>query len=653
MVSLNCNEVTLVDEDGKMQTGFVDEEYLSKKDIQKVDLSKAPLNISKDSTESFDETYVVSAKSGVWLRPNTKLDRNSEEAILLEPGTYVLGGDSTVISSDNHYLWRKVITLYNGKLIVEFIADEYLMNADFNKAKGEHFRVNSSILNLRSEPSAKSNRLTTLKKGTEVILVPNVGVETDDPIHDWFYVAVKGEDGINFGYAAATLYKENGDVINYLKSIDIEESVNEQEKEEKEKSEHTIKHSVVKQVNTKDVGGVTLKLREKPTTESPIVARIENGTLINTTEEDFDSALKSESVDGHKWLYVETAEGENGYVATEYLDDYTQTREKYQLINARFGPKSYQGYFGIDVNATLDPHVTAGSIGEILTQNHTYKNDPNFADGTVLKKPDFVSIKMGSSAQLSPFTIMQDRTDGSGKKYKPEDAYKKVLSIAKVCEQAEVPYGFYYYSMATTEEEAKKQREYIEGFYKYAGNLRYNILPLGYDVEQGRTESSHLPFRNMTFVEENGVVAFTELVNNDMNELRKIESKYSGAGVILYTDHNVLLKKGREEDKRLEGEIIDYSLLDEQNKKLWMVQNSKGHYNALERDNPEAIPNIMVRQSNVWTGENQISIKTKVKGNVPVDYDFIVKEVLEKYVHDRLGIDINNQYNEKSNEKER
>lgn len=612
-------EVTLIDSNGKMQVGYIDEEYLSDNNIQRLNISKAPFNDAKDSTDSFNEIFLVSAKSGAWLRPNTIVDRNSDEPIYLDSGTYVLSSNSSIISSGNDYSWRKCIVYYNEQLRMGYIASEYLMNADFNKASGKHFKVNSKIgLKLRSKADTQSNIITTLEDGEEVILVPNIETNSTDK-YDWFYLATKKNNEIVLGYSAATMYKNDGTIVEYLVPV-------ENNKVEENPVVTADKHIVIKQVNTRK-SGITLKLREKPTTNSSIIARIQNGTLINTTEEDYETALKSQVIDGHKWLKIQLVTGEKGYVAVDYLENYVQQDKKYNLINANFEGKDYKGYFGIDISC--NPNVySPGKLGEILDNNHKYPTDDQFARGTVVKKPDYVMFRIGATGHgQGNFSIATHR----------EDYYDHVLKLALECEKRAIPYGFYYYSQAVNKEEARKEIDYIVGFFKNAGKLKYNILPFGFDEEIGtyvsKKDGKTYDFRNLHYVKKNGKEALTSNVNYEMNELRQELKGYDIDSVILYIPNGAL------------DAVVDYSKLDSINQKdVWLVDVNKTHERLLKNNHANVLPNVIMRQTEI----DRYIYDNSGKKVARVDCDFINQNYFENRLTSKLGKDVLKSSNQKS-----
>ena len=152
------------------------------------------INLPKDIAYK-SELDIVTPKDGSWLRKNKKIDRDTENAKLLTPGTYVIASAIDSTSKDNDYFWKETISvdIENKTFYSGYMVDGYLMNSNFEKAQGIKFKtdlVKDGYLNIRDLPSLNSNIINQLHENDEVVLIPNLPSTSADNI-DWFYVAYK------------------------------------------------------------------------------------------------------------------------------------------------------------------------------------------------------------------------------------------------------------------------------------------------------------------------------------------------------------------------------------------------------------------------------------------------------------------------------
>ena len=726
-------EVTLVDESGKMQSGFIEEKYLDTKTIQKVDVSNLPLKEFIDNDEAFKDIYIVKNPEGALLRSNIILDNNGSAPIELKTGTYILSKESSIITPDNDYAWKECVVLNNGILQYGYIASEDIDKANLSEIDGLNLKVNTA-LKMRTDPDRSSDVLLTLNKKSKVLLLTDVDIVSTDK-YDWVYIATEQDGRIVFGYAAATEYKKDGTETHYLtldgskneqtkvtsnvisqtttestiatttattttttenskaqtttssvsettknnlikkrvdtskdkgvslklrekpgikskqlteikngtiieitketyeaakksKKIDghqwvkvelvqgnekikgyiaidyLKEVENETSKETKsttkaknedhttttEKEKTTENYLIEKEVDTSTVGGVPLKLRNGPSTKAKVIAKIKNGTIIDTTKEKYEAAKKSKKIDGHQWLEVELVQGNGkikGYIAIDYLKDYKANDRKSNLVEIRYGNEKHTGYFGLDIS-----HGSSGALRKILENDTVNYRHFRFKDKSITQKPDFILLRMGASGYGK---------DNKGINFATDEKYiNKMINLAIECEKHQCPYGFYFFSQATTIEEAKKEVTYYKKFRekfekRIGGSPKYNIFPDFLDVEYSIKHRNYEWVARKTKEYGGGEEAnkrarkeFTKVVSFEVDEMKKA----SGRDVKIYTDSNTLR----------------YMLWPEDLNKLdieWIVDTYDDHTNNLKKYVPNMVPYFKIRQ---------------IKGTTPIGY---------------------------------
>ena len=175
--------------------------------------------------------------------------------------------------------------------------------------------------------------------------------------------------------------------------------------------------------------------------------------------------------------------------------------------------------------------------------------------------------------------------------------YYNIQKLINVCEENQVPYGFYFFSQALNEEEAKMEVNKISEELNKLGALEYNKLPFYLDVEYYSKDT-----RLYNYCAKNNVKT-TDVVNYEMNLLRE----EIGSDVCLYTEHSALKY------------IIDFDKLDEKNKEnVWIVEASPTH----TTDVLKYKDNISIRQ---------ITIDRNVNGQ-NIDFDLMNKEFYDSLV---------------------
>lgn len=582
----NKYQAIIINENGKMIAGYMDGKYLEDKAIDKVEVTSNIL----------EESNIVSAKSGLWLRDETKIDHNTDEAFYLENGTYIATSKITETSPNNSYMWKEAVHYDGEKLESGYVVSDYIINNDIEFNDCKKFIVNlENALSLKLRPEANTNcePIEHLKNGQEVLIIPNTS-SISDGTYDWLYVACKVGDEIKFGYVAATMYKDD-QVINYLI-----------EKEKSELVDNSNNKLLMKVVDTSSASNAELKLRETPGLEGNIISKLKNGTTIYTYQDLIAKSNETEEIDGHKWIKIYLMNGMTGYVASEYLKDKS---EEYNL-NANettfcFGDEgTHSGYFGIDIKNT----TSYTDFEKLITNDNNYEVKYNSKSNSFseMKKPQFVMFKLGATGYANlerPAVLVESNIT----------KLDNLKALTNICEEYQIPYGFYYYSQATNKEEIETEAVFIKNALDYLGKNTYNILPLAIDIEE-RAGVNASKTRVLLNAEINGKDNQTEIVNELMNRVRNDNN----CEVILYTDHNSLKN------------CIEYQKLDKTNQQnAWIVDTSDSHSNDLAKNHADAVENISMRQ---------IATDGCV-GNVAIDVDFINSNYFEKLLKENSLID--------------
>ena len=569
--------VILVNNEGKMQTGYVKGKFLDSK----------VLDTEKFFGDLYTNEAIIANGDGVWLRDEARVDKDTEHAILLNYGQDVVASDITYTNKEDSYLWTENIAYVDGEIKVGFIAEDFVVSKDFNKIKGKRFlvkTVNGGSINLRETGNDNGNVICEISDGSEVVLLEGFPSVSDGE-HDWFYVAVNTDEGVKLGYACATFYSKESGVVHYL------------EEKDKDKTVEVEEGLIPLKVNTSKDGGVALKLRNGIGTSSDIISELNNDTVIYTHDKYLLELGNNVDDDGRKWLKVILVTGETGYVCYDYVEFREKKQEKndnvYTLTFGNEGQK--EGYFGIDVDCYIDYKAF-----EKILQNNFYVEDKEKGFSSNCK-PSFVIIKLGATYY--------------GRNYEKDNIVccrnqENVDKLVNLCEKYEVPYGFYYYSQAITTNEADTEVDFIKNEYNRYKNNNYNVLPIYYDYESDGEDRRLVTYANDGQRREE----LANVLNYAMNKLR-IETE---AEVCLYSSINAL------------DTIFDFDILEDVNKQnCWVVEwDSEAHSNNYVSKYPKVVENIGLRQI---AGD-------KTLGDIQVDYDFIDKVYFENILKNRLGI---------------
>jgi hypothetical protein len=264
-------------------------------------------------------------------------------------------------------LYQVVVLEKTGELVSGYINGKYfnkkitkIKNYDITEGLGEISTVNTSKgVYVRTNKIVDKNSDTAklLSSGTYVL----AGV-TETSLHNsyaWKRVLYFDSDNnIQSGYI----------VSDYLLAVEKVVSENDEFKIEYtsfSKIEALVVDEndtmIIKQVDTDSENSVDLKLVETPGKDSKVIAKLENGTKLYTTQKYIDECNLSQKIDGYKWLQVIMEDGEEGYVIEDYLNN-VKSKEPQDFIEEykkMYEEGNISGFTGIDVAPRY-----LGSVGD-------------------------------------------------------------------------------------------------------------------------------------------------------------------------------------------------------------------------------------------------------------------------------------------------
>ena len=143
---------------------------------------------------------------------------------------------------------------------------------------------------------------------------------------------------------------------------------------------------------------------------------------------------------------IESGSKEEDYEKVKNIIEYEKKQEYDDSIyTINFGDEGQkEGYMGLDVPIPTDYVL----FEKLLREGNDYYDKER---GTVIEgvKPSFVIIKMGAT-----YTSL---ADGLNENRFANISQDNVKELADLCEQYEIPFGFYYFSQALTTDEADKE----------------------------------------------------------------------------------------------------------------------------------------------------------------------------------------------------
>ena len=603
-------QTVIINNEGKMTSGYMDGKYLNDTfldSIEHVSLSKSDIS-------------EVIAKDGLWLRKSNDISKYEDSFSYLENGKDVILSDMSFYSKNNPYDWKQGISVDvdSKKMQVGYLASDYVIDKDFEKKSKKKVFINvpdGEVLKLRNTPNNDSTDsiIDEIPNNAEIEILEDNNMIRNGNI-EWTFVKYTNDGIVKYGYVAAIIYNDDGSVnLSYISeknNSDVDETeadllnVSEEntEIEETMLSDETstigtedivdyIENDIIKFiVDTKNDGGIALKLRSNPGFDSKIIAQIEDGTEVSTSSVLYNTESE---VDNHSWIKVTAPDGKTGYVAKEYLRKLDSSLFSITFTDPDNADRqtTVEGYLAADVNADFPPEL----LDDILTKGHQVTSTGSY-QLDMYTKPEAVIIKMAAT--------------GYGIFSQADTDIEDVKKLVAVCEKHQVPYGLYYYSQTLSKEEAAQEIEWIKnklGIISELGDLKYNLLPFYLDYEIGDIEQNSRVRQNYEKLnsDEDKDKSITSVLDYELSKLRDT----LGTEVCLYSDHNTL------------GVCFDVNEFTDVNKEnIWMVDVSPAH----SKDTLDLKNHISMRQ---------VSVDSIIEYNgdsYKIDYDLINKEYFDK-----------------------
>ena len=381
-----------------------------------------------------------------------------------------------------------------------------------------------------------------------------------------------------------------------------------------------------------------LNLREAPGVDSQKVGSIKNGNVVYITKRSYENSVK---VGNHEWVLVSLLDGTMGYVAKKYLSDEcpVETKEvkKEEKTTKKAEEKAEEGQkteelevventtvsSNNDIQATdsssekekhiynkysLDLGAEGVVDGVICIDCWTYKFTPKefeaILDGSKPYTDDFPKVNNFVSPAAVIFKI---GSTGWGKTFKfaTTTDQKNLEECVKICERRGIPFGFYYYSQAISQDEAIKELDHLSKLLARYDEYKCNVLPVSIDVENKDDKGNLTRLGDYTKNNSEHKIEVTRAINYLINEIRKVSKN----GAILYTERWTL------------RESLNTNYFDEINKKnVWLVDPSPKHSNDIAKNYSDL--DIAIRQIEIDY--------PNYRDPHSVDYDFIDADYYEE-----------------------
>lgn len=375
---------------------------------------------------------------------------NDYAKIEVDGKSYEIDPNSFVIVSDNQALAYDV---HGNMLKGELDSEDFKEIKQLSEDEMSKFNIRQVIsdidVNVRSSGEIlNDNVISTVPSYDYVLAYDAATPEVDDK--EWLYTLSINNDSIYEGYIREDLIKEidTFDAINYRV----------------EKSMENMENIMV--VDTSKDNYISLNLRAEPKAIDPsnILTKIPYGSLVHVLDGKVTSSDRT-------WIQIlyQTLDGNEfeGWVSEEYL---TQDMVPEKPIEKEAESTTSKNVTGIDISSmspnNLRKLLQTGIPDQVSSDYGTFNTSQLAGD------INFVYIKLGASPyQSTNFAPLE---------------YDQYIEQVKICEELGIPYGFYYYSTAINEEEAKMElnciQERIENLReKY--DLQNNKLEIAVDVE--------------------------------------------------------------------------------------------------------------------------------------------------------------------------
>lgn len=373
---------------------------------------------------------------------------NKNAKIMVGDKYYQIDPNSFIMVNGNEALAYDTV----GNFIKGFInTNDYEKIMDISSKELDNYNISQVIsetdVNVRSSGAILDNNIISSVPSYDYVLSYKPNTFAEDK--EWISTISINDGQLHEGYIREDMLQE----IDSFENLDMRTELNMKNAQD------------LLMVDTAIDGYISLKLRQQP--KGNILTKIPHGSFVQQLGE---NAMTGDTA----WSLVryETTDGQEfeGWVASDYLKEYVVE-----------GPIAPTVVDGINVNLTGNVTIIDFSTIEPEKLEELFKNGiPHQvnAKGKLYDTSSFCQsingayIKIGSS---NPYT---------------EDLYIEEYSSyekqVELCEKLGIPYGFYYYSTAITEEEAKIEFDCIQSRLEALQkklDLQNNKFPFAVDIE--------------------------------------------------------------------------------------------------------------------------------------------------------------------------
>ena len=373
---------------------------------------------------------------------------NENAQIIVGDKSYPIDQNSFITVAENEALAYDTV----GNFLKGYIdINDYKSVMQISSKELENYNISQVIsdidVNVRSAGEIKKdNVISTVPVGDYVLSYKSRTPENDK---EWLSTISINDGKLHNGYIREDMLKE----------IDTFEGLNMRTDLNMDNLESFL------MVDTAIDGFIDLKLRQQP--KGDIITKIPHGSFVQQLGE-------NTVVGNSNWTLVkyETTDGQEyqGWVAADYLTEYVVDTPLEPTVVDGINVNAMDGVTVIDIS-TISPE----KLQELFENGIPQKIE---AKGKLYDSSQFCQAINGAYIKIGASTFSKgDLT---------VEEYNSFEQQVALCEELGIPYGFYYYSTAITEEEAQVELDAIKTrieTLKEKYKMQYNKFDFAVDIE--------------------------------------------------------------------------------------------------------------------------------------------------------------------------
>ena len=415
--------------------------------------------IDRDKLEYYDSIYQINNDgSSVNFRTSPEMGRDNIKQ-QLDDGTRFLGS-SKLVSKKDGSIWIPGIVIEEnteGEIqnIEGYVRSDCARRIDSNGIVSEGqdlFLTKQDIMEVNTDGS--SLRLRTVDRDTS----NSKNILKEIPNKSIVYIVGDREEKDGIVWVEVVYHDPS---IGYIRGY---------------VSEKYLKQAKMIEMQVKD--GDNLDLRSKPNENSAVLARIQEGTILDIPEQNINRKVNN---NGKDWVEVILSDGTKGFALFEQLEETEITEndkkesEREKIVekiikNTKFNKNG--NVIGIDTS-----FASRDKLKKVLDDDKVFKgkiyrtSDGYYYSSELTSNIGFGGIEIGAMSLTS--SNIFDRPN--------------FLDCADEYEKRKIPYFFYFFSTAENKDEVKKEIKYIKKCLKAIKpeERKYDLLPFVYDREPG------------------------------------------------------------------------------------------------------------------------------------------------------------------------